>query len=106
VEFAPGPAHELLRIQDEIESEKIILANAPPPSSVYVDERVDDPEQRRLDAAGCKLGPRAKPVAKEVLLAEILAHLVDGGLEWFAEQILRVFSRLLPVRGLDVRRSG
>ena len=107
MKLAAGPAEELVGVEEEVEGEEVVFAEAAPPPAGHVAERVGNEEGKRPDSLIGQLGARAQPVAEQVLLPEVLARFGDWRRAWFAKQVVRVLARALAggaLRRLDLCR--
>jgi hypothetical protein len=90
VKFAAGPAEKLVGLEEKVNAEEVVFTEAPTAPAGDVDERVNDEEDERLYSMVGKLGTRAQPVAKQILVPEVLLCLVYRSWEGFLEQVLGV----------------
>src|SRR5262249_22226955 len=96
-------------VEEEVEGEEVVFAEAPPPAAAHVAERVGDEEGQRPDPLGGQLGARAQPVAGQVFLAELLARFGDRGRARLTEQVVPELTSALPggaPRRLDLCRRA
>jgi hypothetical protein len=64
VKLPSTKADELVRVDDEIDADQVVVGKPEPFAAEDVAERVGDEEDRQVDAAIGELGARSEPIAE------------------------------------------